>query len=181
MTAYELKIMIFPFLDGGQRLVNAIEMLEMKLWKGKGQMLDLNVLTLLLALTDEHSVVRNFTTEARDAIPQEARILKTRISNVVTNTAKLEEVLKQVVVLRKKVQEDFTVMQKQEKEMKKREKEMKKQEKEMKKQEQEMKKQEKEMKKEEELNQLRELLDGLTAQSRHPEKGPPCPKKHKAT
>ena len=103
LTAYELKIVIFPFHDGSQRLVNAVELQEFKLWKGEGtRMLDVGVLNLLLSLMDEKSKLRNYSVEAKKAnIPQEARIPKNRVCTIVTDQAKFEEISKKNSALRR--------------------------------------------------------------------------------
>ena len=106
LTAYELKIVIFPFHDGSQRLVNAVELQEFKLWKGEGRMLDVGVLNLLLSLMDEKSKLRNYSVEAEKAnIPQEARIPKNRVCTIVTDQAKFEEISKNNSALKKTVRQ----------------------------------------------------------------------------
>ena len=50
LTAYELKIIIFPFRDGSQHLVNAVELQTFELWKEGGRQLDVRVLNLLQPL-----------------------------------------------------------------------------------------------------------------------------------
>ena len=96
LTAYELKIVIFPFHDGSQRLVNAVELQEFKLWKGEGRrMLDVGVLYLLLSLMHDESLLRTYNIEAEKAtIPPQARIPKNRVCNIVTDQAKFEEINK---------------------------------------------------------------------------------------
>ena len=102
LTAYELKIIIFPFLDGSQRLVNAVELEEFKLWKGEGRMLDVRVLNLLLSLMDQESLLRKYSIEAKKHnIPQEARIPKNRVCTIVTDQAKLEEISKKHSALKR--------------------------------------------------------------------------------
>ena len=106
LTAYELKIVIFPFHDGSQRLVNAVELQEFKLWKGEGRMLDVGVLNLLLSLMDEKSKLRNYSVEAEKAnIPQEARIPKNRVCTIVTDQAKFEEISKNLSALNRMVRQ----------------------------------------------------------------------------
>ena len=83
LTAYKLKIIIFPFHDGSQRLVNAVELQEFKLWKGERRMLDIGVLNLLLSLMHDESLLRKYSIEADKAqIPQEARIPKKLVSTI---------------------------------------------------------------------------------------------------
>ena len=108
LTAYELKIVIFPFHDGSQRLVNEVELHEFKLWKGEGTcMLDVGVLNLLLSLMDEKSKLRNYSVEAKKAnIPQEARIPKNRVCTIVTDQAKFEEISKKNSALRRTMKAD---------------------------------------------------------------------------
>ena len=120
-------------------------------------MLDFAALRLLLALTDENSVVRSSTIEATKAdLPPKARITKSRICNIVTNTAKLEEVLKKNAALNRMLRETRNDMKKQEKDMKKQEMELEQKEKDIKRQEMELTQKEKDMKKlEMELKQLR--------------------------
>ena len=105
LTAYELKIIIFPFLDGSQRLVNAVELEKFKLWKGGGRrMLDVRVLNLLLSLMDQESVLRKYSIEADKAeIPQGAWIPKNRVCDIVTDQVKLQEVIKRNAVLNRMV------------------------------------------------------------------------------
>ena len=106
LTAYELKIVIFPFHDGSQRLVNAVELQEFKLWKGEGRMLDVGMLNLLLSLMDEKSKLRNYSVEAKKAnIPQEARIPKNRVCTIVTDQAKFEEISKNLSALNRMVRQ----------------------------------------------------------------------------
>ena len=61
LTAYKLKIVIFPFQDGSKHLVKAVELQEFKLWKREGCMLDFDVLTLLLSLMNVSSRLRNYS------------------------------------------------------------------------------------------------------------------------
>ena len=106
LTAYELKIVIFPFHDGSQRLVNAVELQEFKLWKGEGRMLDVGVLNLLLSLMHEKSKLWNYSVEAKKAnIPQEARIPKNRECTIVTDQAKFEEISKNLSALNRMVRQ----------------------------------------------------------------------------
>ena len=107
LTAYELKIVIFPFHDGSQRLVNAVELQEFKLWKGEeGRMLDVGVLNLLLSLMHDESFLRNYSVEAKKAnIPQEARIPKNRVCTIVTDQAKFEEISKNLSALNRMVRQ----------------------------------------------------------------------------
>ena len=103
LTAYELKIVIFPFHDGSQRLVNAVELQEFKLWKGEGRMLDVGV---LLSLMHNESFLRNYSVEAKKAnIPQEARIPKNRVCTIVTDQAKFEEISKNLSALNRMVRQ----------------------------------------------------------------------------
>ena len=89
MTEDELKIIIFPFKVGKEHYVNAIELQDFKLWKVDKQEckeLDLGVLNLLLSLTDECSVLRDYTIEPETAnMPQKGQILKSRVGNSVTD------------------------------------------------------------------------------------------------
>ena len=106
LTAYELKIVIIPFHDGSQRLVNAVELQEFKLWKGEGRMLDVGVLSLLLSLMHDESFLRNYSVEAKKAnIPQEARIPKNRVCTIVTDQAKFEEISKNLSALNRMVRQ----------------------------------------------------------------------------
>ena len=105
LTAYKLKIVIFPFHDGSQRLVNAVELQEFKLWKGR-RMLDVGVLNLLLSLMRDESFLRRYDIEADKAqIPQGARIPKNRVCNIVTDQAKFEEISKQNSALNRMVRQ----------------------------------------------------------------------------
>ena len=152
LTAYELKIIIFPFHDGSQRLVNAVELEKFKLWKGEGRrMLDVRVLNLLLSLMDQESLLRKYSIEADQAeIPQGAWIPKNRVCDIVTDQVKLQEVIKRNAVLNRTVvrqqrekQEDMVRQQAKEKKLKEQ----------LKKREDELKEQLK--KREDELKELR--------------------------
>ena len=142
LTAYELKIIIFPFLDGSQRLVNAVELEEFKLWKGGGRrMLDVRVLNLLLSLMDQESLLRMYSIEADKAqIPQGARIPKNRVCDIVTDQVKLQEISKKHSALKRTMRR---LKVDQAKELKEKEKEKRKLKKELKK---ELKKKDEEIK-----------------------------------
>ena len=104
LTAYELKIIIFPFRDGSQHLVNAVELQTFKLWKEGGRQLDIRVLNLLLSLMDQESLLRRYSIEADKAqIPQGARIPKNRVCDIVTDQVKLQETIKKIAVLNRMV------------------------------------------------------------------------------
>ena len=101
LTSLELKIVMFPFISGGEPLVNAVQWKEFQLWKSevvgesevdKSEVLDMGVLQLLLSLMDNKSVLRNYALEVNDSvIPINAQVAKSRISNIVSNKAKIEE------------------------------------------------------------------------------------------
>ena len=76
LTALELNIVIFPFTNACQPLVNVVELEEFQLWNNR-HMLDIDVLKLRLALMDEKSCVRSYSTEVNDAdIPHNAQVAK---------------------------------------------------------------------------------------------------------
>lgn len=102
LTASELKVVLFPFQDGHQQLVNAVALQPLKLWKVEGRTLDLCVMKLLLSLMDERSAVRQWNLKADKAqLPQGARIPKNRVSHVVTDQEKYEEMKRHMSAMRR--------------------------------------------------------------------------------
>ena len=168
LTAYELKIVIFPFHDGSQRLVNAVELQEFKLWKGEGRMLDVGVLNLLLSLMDQESLLRTYSIEAEKAkIPQEAQIPKNRVCNIVTDQAKFEEISKKNYALKRMVRQLKKQKELNQKQLKK-QKELREQEKQLEKQkdlEKEVKELREQLEKQKDLEkEVKELREQLRKQ-----------------
>lgn len=65
LTAEEVKILLFPFRDDQDFLVNAVELKSFKLWKMQQNLhvVDTEVLKLLLSIVHEDSQLRNYSFE----------------------------------------------------------------------------------------------------------------------
>ena len=63
LTAEEVKILLFPFRDDQDFLVNAVELKSFKLWKMQQnlRMVDMEVLKLLLSIVHEVSQLHNYS------------------------------------------------------------------------------------------------------------------------
>jgi len=169
MTAWYVKVIIFPFRDIQQNLVNAVELGEFNFWND--DVPDFNVLKLLLSLFDECSVVRAYQREADYAdIPPQGRIPKSNIYYIVTDRGKIEEMRqlhqkqnRQLLQQRGEMVQQRTQMQQQHRELqasRKREEEARRREEELR---------EESRRREEELRESRRREEELREESRRRE------------